>query len=270
MQDHLGECMGDQLEARISRLFPNGRAVLIPMDHGISSYPEEGLNRMDSVIDSIIQGGADGIICQKGVVSYQSNRTGWDGFVCHLSVSTIHGGPNSQSKIKVGTVKETLMRGATAVSGQINLGDGNESTMISDLGQITSEAFFNSIPVLGMVYPRGPNLVKIPGDDTEGVAHAARVAYELGCHAVKVPWTGSKESFRKVCEGVPIPVLIAGGPKSGDFLDTLLMVESAISVGGGGVCMGRQVFGSNDPTICVKALKSVVHEGKSAEQAWGL
>ncbi len=268
MQDHLGESMGDALKTKISRLFPNGRSVLIPMDHGISSYPEEGLNRMDSVIDSIIQGGANGIICQKGVASYQSNRTGWDGFVCHLSVSTVHGGPNSQSKIKVGTVKEAISRGATAVSGQVNIGDENENQMISDLGQLTSEAFFNSVPVLGMVYPRGPNLVKIPGDDTGGVAHAARIAYELGCHAVKVPWTGSKESFRKVCEAVPIPVLIAGGPTNGDFLETLRTVQSAIEAGGGGVCMGRQVFGSNDPKACVEALKSVVHDGAEANQVW--
>ena len=260
--------MGDGLEARVSRLFPNGRSVLIPMDHGISSYPEEGLNRMDSVIDSIIEGGADGIICQKGVVSYHSKRTGWDGFVCHLSVSTTHGGLKSQSKIKVGTVKEAISRGATAVSGQVNLGDENESDMISDLGQITSEAFFNSVPVIGMVYPRGPNLVKIPGDDTDGVAHAARVAYELGCHAVKVPWTGSQETFRKVCEAVPIPVLIAGGPMNENFLETLKVVQSAIQAGGGGVCMGRQVFGANDPEACVKALKSVVHDGVDANQAW--
>ncbi len=119
-----------------------------------------------------------------------------------------------------------------------------------------------------MVYPRGPNLVKIPGDDTGGVAHAARIAYELGCHAVKVPWTGSKESFRKVCEAVPIPVLIAGGPTNGDFLETLRTVQSAIEAGGGGVCMGRQVFGSNDPKACVEALKSVVHDGAEANQVW--
>ena len=62
-----------------------------------------------------------------------------------------------------------------------------------------------------------------------------RVAYELGCHAVKVPWTRNAESFRKVCEAVPIPVLISGGPKGGDFAETLEVVRYAIAAGGAGV-----------------------------------
>ncbi|MDP6906825.1 MAG: 2-amino-3,7-dideoxy-D-threo-hept-6-ulosonate synthase [Candidatus Thalassarchaeaceae archaeon] len=260
--------MEDELSARISRLFPNGRGVWIPMDHGISSYPEKGLDKMDTVIDSIIAGGADAIVCQKGVLTSQYSRTNWDGFVCHLSVSTVHGGSNSQNKIKVGTAKEALSRGAVGVSGQVNLGDKNEPEMILDMGELTSEAHDEKMPVLGMIYPRGPNLVNIPGDLTNGIAHAARVAYELGCHAVKVPWTGSAEIFRDVCSAVPIPVLIAGGTSSGDFVETLHVVEAAISAGASGVCMGRQVFGAEDPERCVKALRAIIHHGKNAIEAW--
>ena len=36
--------------------------------------------------------------------------------------------------------------------------------MIKSLGKATTEAYELEIPVLGMVYPRGPNQVKIPGD----------------------------------------------------------------------------------------------------------
>ena len=115
------------------------------------------------------------------------------------------------------------------------------------------------MPVLGMIYPRGPNLVSLPNDITGGVAHAARIAYEMGCHAVKVPWTGNAESFRKVCEAVPIPVLIAGGPSSGSFNETLEIVRYAMAAGGAGVCMGRQVFGAKDPEARVRALSEIVH-----------
>jgi DhnA family fructose-bisphosphate aldolase class Ia len=214
---------------------------------------------MDSVIDSIISGGADAIVCQKGVVSHQSTRTGWDGFVCHVSASTSHGGKNSQSKVRIASAAEAYSRGATGVSGQINLGDENEPDMIFDMGELTTEAEDIGMPVLGMVYPRGPNLVTLPNDITGGVAHAARIAYEMGCHVVKVPWTGNAESFRKVCSAVPIPVLIAGGPHEGDFSETLEIVRYAMSAGGAGVCMGRQVFGANDPGACVRALREIVH-----------
>ena len=251
--------MSGSLPERLQRLLPNGRGIWIPMDHGLSGYPEDGLDRMDAVIDSIIAGGADAIVCQKGVVSHQSSRTGWDGFVCHVSASTAHGGENSQSKVKIASAAEALSRGAMGVSGQINLGDENEPGMILDMGELTTEAHELGIPVLGMVYPRGPNLVALPNDITGGVAHAARVAYEMGCHAVKVPWTGNAESFRKVCNAVPIPVLIAGGPKDGDFSETLEIVRYAMSAGGAGVCMGRQVFGAKDPSACIRALREIVH-----------
>jgi DhnA family fructose-bisphosphate aldolase class Ia len=259
MQEVLGASMSADLANRLQRLLPNGRGVWIPMDHGISSYPEDGLDRMDSVIDSVIAGGADAIVCQKGVVSHQSARTGWDGFVCHVSVSTVHGGENSQKKIKVCSASEALSRGANGLSGQINLGDPNESEMMIDMGELTSEAHALGMPVLGMVYPRGPNLVEIPNDITGGVAHAVRVAFELGCHVVKVPWTGSIESFQKVVEAVPIPVLIAGGPKGSGFEKTLEIVKMAMQAGGGGVCMGRQIFGSEDPSSCIRSLREIIH-----------
>ena len=259
MQEVVGPHMSDVLANRLGRILPNGRGVWIPMDHGLSGYPEDGLDRMDSVIDSVIAGGADAIVCQKGVVSHQSSRTGWDGFVCHVSVSTAHGGSNSQSKVKIASASEALSRGATGVSSQINLGDENEPGMLLDMGELTSEAHDVGMPVLGMVYPRGPNLVPLPNDITGGAAHAARVAYEMGCHAVKVPWTGNSESFRKVCEAVPIPVLIAGGPSGGDFSETLEIVRYAMAAGGAGVCMGRQVFGAQDPAACVRALREIVH-----------
>ena len=252
--------MSGDLANRLERLLPNGRGVWIPMDHGLSGYPEKGLDRMDSVIDSVINARADAIVCHKGVLSQQYARTGFTKFVCHVSASTAHGGENSQFKVKIGNASEALSRGAAGVSGQINLGDENESEMIREMGELTSEAHEADMPVLGMVYPRGPNLVALPNDITGGVAHAARVAYEMGCHVVKVPWTGNAESFRKVCEAVPIPVLISGGPSNGSFDETLEIVRYAMSAGGAGVCMGRQVFGAEDPFTCVHALRKIVHD----------
>ena len=104
-------------------------------------------------------------------------------------------------------------------------------------------------------------------DATKGVAHAARVAWELGCHVAKVPWTGDSESFAEVCSAVPIPVLIAGGPSGKPFIQTLEIVESAMSSGASGVCMGRQVFASTNRIARIRALRAIVHEGASTDQA---
>lgn len=259
--------MTDGLDERLSRLLPGGRGVWIPMDHGISEYPEKGLERMDEVIDSCIGAGADAIVLQKGVLSHNLPRTQWKNFVMHTSVSTIHGGKRSGTKVSVGSAMEAYQRGASALSCQINLGDVEEYKMIESAGSLTSSALQYNFPVLGMVYPRGPNLNLSEDDATNGIAHAARVAWELGCHIAKVPWTGDAESFSEVCSAVPIPVLIAGGPQDAPFSQTLKIVEEALSVGGAGVCMGRQVFSATDRVARIKALRAVIHEGVSANEA---
>ncbi len=84
--------MGDGLVDRLTKILPNGRGVWIPMDHGISAYPEKGLESMDEVVSSCISGGADAIILQKGASSYCVEETGWSNFICHVSVSTVNAG----------------------------------------------------------------------------------------------------------------------------------------------------------------------------------
>lgn len=259
--------MADEVNDVLSSLLPGGRGVWIPMDHGLSSYPVEGLNDVDSAVDDCISAGVDAIVLQKGVLSHQLSRTLWKNFVMHVSASTIHGGENGDRKMLVGTAKEAHERGASALSCQINLGDRREYEMMESAGALTTSALKYAFPVLGMVYPRGPNLVPSKGDATKGVAHAARVAWELGCHVAKVPWTGDAASFAEVCSAVPIPVLIAGGPRSKPFIQTLEIVESAISSGASGVCMGRQVFSSANRVDRIKALRAIVHEGATADQA---
>ena len=54
--------MVDGLVDRLARILPGGKGVWVPMDHGISGYPEKGLECMDDVISSCISGGADAIV----------------------------------------------------------------------------------------------------------------------------------------------------------------------------------------------------------------
>ena len=237
------------------------------MDHSASSFPENGLMDTDSAVDAAIEGGADAIVLHKGPLSYHVARTAWSRFVCHSSMSTIHGGPRSQEKITVSNTRECISRGAIGISGQVNLGDPAEPEMILRMSNITSEALEAELPVLGMFYPRGPNLRPDPSDPTMGVAHAARLAWELGCNVVKVPWTGSEESFRIVTSSVPIPVLISGGERGVEFSQILELVEQSINAGGSGVCIGRHVFAAKEPASHIRSLRAIVHDGESAEEA---
>ena len=266
-KDPLAAFMRQYLEERLERILPGGKGVWVPLDHGISNYPEDGLERTNSIIRELIQAKVDAIVVHKGILSHQMKLRNWDGFVCHVSASTIHGGNRSHEKVSIATAEECLDRGAIAVSGQINIGDLSEADMLIEIGDLTTDAWALGLPVLGMMYPHGPNMKIDTSDKTNGVAHAARLAWEIGCNVVKVPWTGSVESFRLVTDAVPIPVLIAGGPKGSSFVELLKIVEMSIQAGGSGVCIGRRIFGSDNPGLYAKALRAVVHEGASAESA---
>ena len=54
--------MADTLDDRLARILPGGKGVWVPMDHGISGYPEAGLESMDSLVEAVISGGANAIV----------------------------------------------------------------------------------------------------------------------------------------------------------------------------------------------------------------
>ena len=139
--------------------------------------------------------------------------------------------------------------------------------MLERMGHITTEAYLNDVPVLGMVYVRGENVNLMKSDSTKGYAHAARIAFELGCDVAKTVWTGDKDSFSKVCKAAPIPLLVAGGPSTGNSKEILTMVKESIESGGSGVCMGRQIFAHKNITAIAKAIVMIVHQNSSVEQA---
>jgi len=116
-----------------------------------------------------------------------------------------------------------------------------------------------------MMYTRGEGISN--QFDVNYVKHAARVGAELGADIVKVNYTGSRESFQEVVAGCPVPVVIAGGEKMETDEELLLMVQGALSAGGCGVSIGRNIFQHEDPTAIIKALDLLVHENKSIEEA---
>ena len=118
---------------------------------------------------------------------------------------------------------------------------------------------------MAMMYPRGK---KIEDEHrAEYIAHAARVGAELGADVVKTSYTGDPDSFREVVEGCPVPVVIAGGPRTETEAEFLEMVADAIGAGARGVAIGRNVFQHRDPTLITMRICSIVHRGMTAEEA---
>lgn len=252
---------------RFERIFNrnNGKTLIVPMDHGISIGPINGIIDLKTTIQKVAVGGANAIIEHKGLIGEGLRGAGPDiGLIIHLSASTCLS-PHPNAKTIVCTVEEAIKLGADAVSVHVNLGDEDEKEMLNDFGRISRECREWGMPLLAMVYARGD---KIPnGFETGVVKHSARVAAEVGADIVKVPYTGSVESFREVTDGCSIPVVIAGGEKMDSDREILEMVRGSIDAGGSGISIGRNIFQHKNPEKIVQAMSAIIHTEISADEA---
>lgn len=241
------------------------KTVIIPMDHGITVGPIRGIENVPEMVNKVADGGANAVLMHKGIVTSGHRGYGKDiGLVMHLSASTTLG-PDPNNKVLVTSVEEAIKLGADAVSVHVNIGSETESDQLQILGSVSEDCMNWGMPLLAMMYPRGKD-IKDP-NQVEVVKIAARVGAELGADMIKTNYTGSTDTFREVVRGCPVPVVIAGGPKTETDLEFLKMVEDSMKAGAAGVASGRNVFQHKDPSSIVRAIAAVVHEGKSAKEA---
>jgi len=251
-------------DVRLRRITCDGRMLCVPMDHGVSSGPIKGVDRIYDVIEKVDEGGATAIIVHKGIIKNLSNPIR-AGLIMHASGSTsLSTSPNW--KVLVGTVEEAIRLGADAVSVHINIGNKDEQSMLSKLGMIADKCDEWGMPLVAMMYPRGEN-VKNPRDP-EVIAHVARIGAELGADIVKVPMPSfNPDEIRVITSSCPVPVVAAGGPKMEDDRKVLELAHAVIEAGGAGVTFGRNVFQHERPDAILRALRAVIIDGRSVEEA---
>ena len=250
------------IAARLERIGTGGKYVVVPMDHGITIGAVKGLREIESTIDAVTRGGADAVLTQKGLARRVHPNGNGAGYIVHVNASTTIG-PDANDKRVTCTVEEAVRVGADAVSFHINVGSDHEPEQIEDLAELTADASRLGIPVLAMAYARGPG---VDGTDPESLAHAVRLAEELGADVVKTGYSGDSESFERVVESTRLPVVIAGGSRGTDR-ETVEAVRGVMDAGGAGVSMGRSIFQHDDPEAITRAVSGVVHDDRSAEEA---
>nr|MDO8109683.1 2-amino-3,7-dideoxy-D-threo-hept-6-ulosonate synthase [Candidatus Sigynarchaeota archaeon] len=246
------------------------KTIIVPMDHGVSVGTIKGLENMPKLVNQVAEGGANAVIVHAGVAlaghrsSAGMQSTKDIGLIIHLSASTKLG-PDPNRKVIVCPVEDAVRMGADGVSIHINIGADDEPEMLQEMGEISSKCRYWGMPLLAMMYPRGP---KIKAEhDPEVVNIAARVGAELGADIVKTVYTGNIDSFKEIVKGTPAPIIVAGGPKMNTVRDTLTMVyESVVEAGAIGVAMGRNVWQSDDPTKMVQAIAKIIHEKYSVDE----
>lgn len=254
-------------QKRMNSILENGKAIMIPMDHGLSDGPLKGLANIHNTIHEVSLGGASAVILHKGIIKSLPEVPNTS-VIMHASAGTSVQS-DTFTKVLVGTVEEAVKLGADGFSLHINVGGAEkEPDMIRKLGTIAEECDIWQMPLLAMMYPRGNNISKpIP---TEKVALSARVGAELGADIVKSIYTGDVDSFSRVVDGCPVPVVVAGGQKVDSVKDILKMVSDVMEAGAIGVTIGRNVFGSDNPQLLTKAIREIVLRKSTVTEALGI
>ncbi|MGN9908988.1 2-amino-3,7-dideoxy-D-threo-hept-6-ulosonate synthase [Phytohabitans sp. LJ34] len=248
-------------QIRLHRLFRHGddRLLVVPLDHSVSDGPIAPAGGLPALVRQLAGNGVDTVVLHRGSVREIDPGIFRDiALIVHLSASTKHA-PDPDGKFLVADIDCALRLGADAVSVHVNLGSREEARQIADLARTADSCDRWGVPLLAMMYPRGPRIAD--PRDPELVAHAASLAADLGAHIVKVPYTRSVAEMAFVIRSCPIPVVVAGGPKRDDTESVLSYVDEVMRAGAAGLAMGRNVFQAPDPGARARAVADLVHAG---------
>ena len=235
------------------------RCVMLAVDHGYFQGPTTGLIDLGKTVNPLLPH-ADALMITRGAlknwISPQLNKP---------VVLRVSGGQSIlkelSNEIITTSIKDAIRTNACAITCSVYIGGEHEKGSIENLSRLINEGNDYGIPVLA-VTAVGKNLVR----DSRYLALASRICVEMGANMIKTYYCES--DFDKVIEACGnIPVIIAGGKKI-EERSALEMAKNAIEAGAVGVDMGRNIFQSDNPVGMIKAVRSIVHENLSVEQAF--
>ncbi|MCR4424949.1 MAG: 3-hydroxy-5-phosphonooxypentane-2,4-dione thiolase [Firmicutes bacterium] len=248
---------------RLSRIFrpDDGMSVMLALDHGMALGPIKGIEKPADTIAPLAPF-VDALMATKGVIARAFEPDGRVGVVLRASGAATIAGPDLTNEGLTATVEEAIRLSADAVATSIFVGTPNERETIENLAHLAGECSRYDIPVLA-VTAVGKDREK--QFDAKYLALACRVATEHGADLVKTYFT--PEGFDSVVETCGVPIIIAGGPKLETEVDVLRLAKAAVGQGAKGIDMGRNVWQSPNPVLMVRALRAIIHEGATTEQA---
>ncbi len=248
------------LKNRFSRIFkPDGRTVMLAVDHGYFLGPTTGLEDAARTIRPLLSY-ADALMPTRGVL-----RTSVDPASETPIVLRVSGGNSILSELSnegiTVSMEDAVRLNVAAVALSIYVGSPHEKQTLLNLTKLVDEGTRYGIPVLA-VTAVGKDMVR----DARYLALCCRIAAELGAHCVKTYYCDGFEKLVKTC---PVPLVMAGGKKLPEY-EALELTSNAIKRGAAGVDMGRNIFQSDDPVAMIQAVRSVVHENATPKVAYEL
>lgn len=221
----------------------NKRIFIVPLDHGVTVGPINGIQNIRDTVSRITKISNCSLVMHKGCIEVCKDilSNSDNAILMHLSAST-NLSPSKNHKVIISSVEEALRMGVDGVSVHINIGNDDDDSMLEDFGKISDECQKWGMPLLAMMYARDNN-----NDLTssESIIHVARVAMELGADIIKINYSNS-DTFRSLLNCVNIPVVIAGGELKPTEDCLITEIREALALGATGISIGRNIFQSEN------------------------
>ncbi len=251
---------------RLTRvLAPDGRALVLAMDHGVIAGPLPGIESPAAALAAASRGGVDAVLLNAGALS-----AGWQcldrrvGVILRLSGGfTLLSDPAGFEERLIGSAEDALFLAADAAAVTVKFGHAREGEFMAQASRAALACARWNLPFMIEVMPRGARAEAM--GQAEALVLACRAAAELGADLVKAAYPGSPQAMERMAAGCPAPVLILGGEKDPDPGNLVLIVAEALAGGAAGVCMGRNLFGHPRPAELMALLAELIHGGGAAQ-----
>jgi 3-hydroxy-5-phosphonooxypentane-2,4-dione thiolase len=241
---------------RLERIMPQGRTVMLAVDHGYFQGPTTGLENPRRAISPLVPF-CDSLMLTRGLLRNAIDENSQVPIVLRVSGGTSILKELSNEGVTT-SVEEAVRLNASAVAVSVFVGSEHEKETLMNLSGLVNEGERFGVPVLA-VTAVGREMNR----DSRYLGLACRVAAELGARIVKTYYC---EDFEKVVDACPVPLVIAGGKKLPER-EALELARNAVAKGAAGVDMGRNIFQSTNPVGMIKAVRAVVHDGASVDDA---
>jgi len=246
---------------RLNRILQpaTGRTVMLAVDHGYFLGPTSGLEEPRKTLEPLLPH-ADSLMLTRGVLRSCVPAQASVPVVLRVSGGTSILTELSNEGLTV-AMEDAIRLNASAITLSIFVGAEGERETLLNLARLVDEGEKYGIPVLA-VTAIGKEMVR----DARYLGLACRIASEIGAHMVKTYYC---EGFEEVVRSTPVPLVVAGGKKIPEK-DAILLAWNSVRAGAKGVDMGRNIFQSDSPVGMIRAVRAVVQENASVDQAYGI
>ncbi len=248
------------MKNRISRIInpKTGHCVMLAVDHGYFQGPTTGLRNLGKTVNPLLPY-ADALMITRGALKNWIPPQMDKPVVLRMS-----GGQSIlkelSNEVITNSIQDAIRINASAITCSVYVGGEYEKESIANLAKLVNEGEEYGIPVLA-VTAVGKDMAR----DARYLGLASRICVEIGAHIIKTYYCDNFNEVVEACGNVP--VVIAGGKKVEEKA-ALQMAADAIKDGAVGVDMGRNIFQSDNPIGMIKAVRAIVHDGKSVEEGF--